>query len=137
MLQLPKRWPCLSQLQQPPGCLWCGGGHLNRECPEKTNTESAPRCCNCTLMEGQNPHPASYRGCSHANGELQRSRAQRATKGPSGRTFFSKFTSPQQTYAAALRQDKQHQLPQTTQTEQQFLPQKKFQKKGLSVQAPS
>jgi hypothetical protein len=47
------------------------------------------------------------------------------------------FTSPQQSYAAALRQDKQHQQPQTTHTEQQYLPQKEFQKTDLSVQAPS
>jgi glutamate synthase domain-containing protein 2 len=49
----------------------------------------------------------------------------------------SKFTSPQQSYAAALRQDKQHQQPQTTHTEQQYLLQKEFQKTGLSVQALS
>jgi hypothetical protein len=47
------------------------------------------------------------------------------------------FTSPQQPYAAALLQDKQHQQPQTTHTEQQYLPQKEFHKTGLSVQAPS
>jgi hypothetical protein len=41
-------------------------------------------------------HPASYRGCSHAKGHLQRRRAQRAPKESSGRTFCSKFTSPQQ-----------------------------------------
>jgi hypothetical protein len=87
-------------------------------------------------MEGENPHPASYRGCSIAKGELQRRRA-RAPKGPTGRTFFSKFTLQQQSYAAVLRQDKQHQQPQTTQTEQQYLPQKEFQKTDLSVQAPS
>jgi hypothetical protein len=45
--------------KQLPRCLWCGGGHLHRECPEKTNTESMPRCCNCTLIEGEEPHPAS------------------------------------------------------------------------------
>jgi hypothetical protein len=69
----------------------------------------------------------------------ERRRAQRAPKGPTGRTFFSKFTSPQQPYADALRQDKQHQQPQTTQTEQQYLPQEEFQKTELrvSVQAPS
>jgi hypothetical protein len=51
--------------------------------------------------------------------------------------FFSEFTSPQQSYTAALCEDKQHQQPQTMQTEQQYLPQKEFQKTGLSVQAPS
>jgi hypothetical protein len=64
-------------------------------------------------------------------------RAQQAPKEPSGRMFFSKFTSPQQSYTATLHQDRQHQQPQTTQTEQQYLPQKEFQKTGLSVQAPS
>jgi hypothetical protein len=26
---------CLGNCKQPPGCLWCGGGHLHKECPEK------------------------------------------------------------------------------------------------------
>jgi hypothetical protein len=102
--------------KQPSRCLWCGGGHLHRECSEMTNTESTSICCNCTLVDGEKPHPASYRGCSHAKGELQRRRAQRAPKGPSGRTFFSKFTSPEQFYTAALLQDTQHQQPQAPQT---------------------
>jgi hypothetical protein len=58
--------------KQPPRCLRCGGGHLHRECPEKTNTEYTPSCCSCTLGEGGNPHPTSYRGCSYAKEELQR-----------------------------------------------------------------
>jgi hypothetical protein len=33
-------------------------------------------------------------------------------KESSGRTFLSKFTSPEQSYVAALRPDKQHQQPQ-------------------------
>jgi hypothetical protein len=103
--------------KQPPRCLWCSGGHLHGECPKKTNTEYVPSCCSCTLVEGEKPHPASYRGCSHAKGELQRRKAQRAPKEPSGRKFFSKFTSPEQSYAAALHQDTQHQQPHTPQTE--------------------
>jgi hypothetical protein len=82
--------------------LWCGGGHLHRKCPEKTNAGSTPRCCNCTLVEGEKPHPASYRGCSHAKGEQKRRRAQRGPKGFSRRTFFAKFTSAEQSYAAAI-----------------------------------
>jgi hypothetical protein len=77
--------------------------------------------------------------------ELQRRRAQQAHKGSSGRTFFSKFTSSEQSYAAALRQDTQHQQPQAPQTYeksfllpvQQHLPQQEIQIIGLSVQAPS
>jgi hypothetical protein len=33
--------------QPPPRCLWCGGGHLHKECPEKDNSASTPTCCNC------------------------------------------------------------------------------------------
>jgi hypothetical protein len=97
--------------KQPPWCLLCGGGHLHRECPEKTNTEPMPSCCNCTLVEGQKPHPASYHGCSHVKGELQRRRAHWAPKGSSGRMIFSKFTSPEQSFTAALHQDTKHQQP--------------------------
>jgi hypothetical protein len=96
--------------------LCCSSGHLHRECSEKTNTESTPSCCNCTLTEGEKPQRASYRGYDHAKGELQRRRAQRAPKGPSGRTFFSKINSPEQSYAAALCLDKQHQQPKAPQT---------------------
>jgi hypothetical protein len=45
--------------KEPPLCLWCGGGHLHMEYPEKTNTESTSKCCNCTLVEREKPHPAS------------------------------------------------------------------------------
>jgi hypothetical protein len=40
--------------------------------------------------------PGSYRGCSHAKGEIQRRRFQQAPKGSSGIMLFSNFTSPQQ-----------------------------------------
>jgi hypothetical protein len=69
-----------ANLKQPPTCFWCSRGHLHRECPEKTNTESMLSCCNWTLVEGQKPHPVSYRGCSHSKEEPQRRKAQ-APKG--------------------------------------------------------
>jgi hypothetical protein len=43
----------------------------------------------------------------------KRRKAQRAPMGSSERTLFSKFTSPEQSYAAALRQDT---TPATTAT---------------------
>jgi hypothetical protein len=58
--------------KQPPRCLCCGGGHLHKECPEKENAASAPECCNCKLLEGEQPHPANYRGCRHAREELEK-----------------------------------------------------------------
>jgi hypothetical protein len=39
--------------RQPPRCMWCGGGHRHRECPEKENTQSIPSCCNCKLKDGE------------------------------------------------------------------------------------
>jgi hypothetical protein len=104
--------------KQPPRSLRYGG---DRECPEKTNTESTPSCCNYTLVEREEPHPASYRGCSHAEGELQGRKAQRVPKEPSERKFFYKFTSPEQSYSAALRQDNQNQQPKAPQTEEKSI----------------
>jgi hypothetical protein len=46
--------------KQPPHCLWCGGGHLHKDCPEKGKTSSTPACCNCQLAEGEKPYPANY-----------------------------------------------------------------------------
>jgi hypothetical protein len=31
--------------KQPPRCLWCGGGHLHKECLVKGTATSVPRCC--------------------------------------------------------------------------------------------
>jgi hypothetical protein len=45
---------------QPPRCMWCGGGHLHKDCPEKANNESTPRCCNCKLVDGEKAHPSNY-----------------------------------------------------------------------------
>jgi hypothetical protein len=70
--------------KQPPRCLWCGGSHLHKECPEKDNAASTPACCNCHLAEGEKPHPATYRGCRHAREELQRRKAQKTPKTVTG-----------------------------------------------------
>jgi hypothetical protein len=59
----------------------------------KRQIENYAPSCNSTLLEGEKSHPASYRGCSHVKGELQRGREQQSPKASSGRTFFSKFTS--------------------------------------------
>jgi hypothetical protein len=69
--------------------------------------------------------------------ELQMRSAERAPKGSTGMIFFSKFSSLEQSHAAALRQDKIHQRPQATHPVQQYLPQKEVQETGLSAQAQS
>jgi hypothetical protein len=45
--------------KQAPCYLWCGVGHLHKECTEE-NAASTPACCNCRLAEGEKPHPANY-----------------------------------------------------------------------------
>jgi hypothetical protein len=103
--------------------------------PRKTNAESAPRCRNCTLI-GENPHPASYRGCSHAKGE-EHNELPRDSLG--GRSSLSSHhhSSPTQLHYVKTNNTSNHKQHQQSQTEQQYLPQKEFQKTDLSVQAPS
>lgn len=97
--------------RQPPRCLWCGGGHLHKECPEKENASSTPACCNCKLAEGEKAHPANYRGCRHAKEELQKKKTQRTTKTTTARVFSSNITTPGVSFAAALRGRKEQQDP--------------------------
>jgi hypothetical protein len=70
--------------KQPPRCLWCGGGHLHKDCPENDNASFTPACCNCKLAEGEKSHTANYRGCSHAKDELQRKRTQKPPRPQEG-----------------------------------------------------
>jgi hypothetical protein len=122
---------------QPLRCLWCCGGHLYRECPEKTNTESTPSYCNWTLV-GQKSHPASYRGCSHAKGEHSE-----LPRDPQG--GHSSLSSPHQEIPTQLHRVKtintsnhrhRSQMENCLKPLQQHLLQQEFEKTGLSVQAP-
>jgi hypothetical protein len=119
--------------RQPPRCLWCGGGHLHKECPEKDNAASTPACCNWKLLEGENPHPANYRGCRHTKEKLQKKTAQRAPKPTTGRVFSATRTTPGVSFASALRGSTQ-QVQQ--QQERQVLPAARLAEKQ-SVPAPT
>jgi hypothetical protein len=131
--------------KQPPRCLWCGGGHLHKECPEK-NTSSTPACCNCRLVDGEKLHPANYRGCSHVKEELQK-KLQRAPKITTGRVFSSVRTTPGISFVVALRgSGDQQQQPQANQVPVATPPTKVKhntlapalqQTTGQSVQAPN
>jgi hypothetical protein len=101
--------------KQPPCCLWCGDGHLHKECLEKENTASTPACCNCNLQEGEKPHPANYRGCRHAKDELLKKKSQRTPKTTSGRLFSSNCNTPGVSFAAALRGSTPQHQPQAFQ----------------------
>jgi hypothetical protein len=69
--------------KQPPRSLWCGGSHLHKECPEKTNENSTPNCCNCKLGPEEKPHPSNYRGCKLAKEKMIRRKSQKAPAGTS------------------------------------------------------
>jgi hypothetical protein len=73
--------------RQPPRCLWCGGGHLHKECPEKVNTASTPACCNCKLAEGEKAHPANYRGAAMPRRKCRKGRG-RGHKNPQQEGVF-------------------------------------------------
>jgi hypothetical protein len=90
--------------------MWCGGGHLHKECPESVKETSVPKCCNCSLREGERPHPSSYRGYSHAKEEALHRRSQRSTpKETLARTFASRRTMPGKSLPAVLRGNPQPQ----------------------------
>jgi hypothetical protein len=95
--------------KQPPRFMWCGGGHLHKECPEKGNTASIPTCCNCKLVDGEETHSSNYRGCRHAKEEMRKGKLQRAPKSITGRVFPSSRTTPRLTYMAVLRSNTQKQ----------------------------
>jgi hypothetical protein len=89
--------------KQPPHCLWCGDGHLHKDCPENGNAASTPTCCNCQLAGGEKVHPANYHGCRHAKEQLQKRKSQRTPKTTTGRVFSSNLTTPGVSFVAALQ----------------------------------
>jgi hypothetical protein len=66
--------------KQPPRCLWCGGTHLHKECPEKGNTTSTQTFCNCWFGEGEKFHLANYRVCRHAKAKMQKQKPHRTPR---------------------------------------------------------
>jgi hypothetical protein len=126
--------------KQPPRCLWCGGGHLHKDCPEKGNTASTPTCCNCRLAEGEKSHPANYHGCKHAKEELRKKKPQGTPKTTSGGMFSSKPVTLHLSFAAALLGQADHQPHQetaaTTNCTETVPTKKKEHTRSLSVQVP-
>jgi len=82
--------------------LWCGGGHLQKEWPEKGKVHTTPSCCNCKLLEGTEPHPSNCLCSSRAREELLRKKVQKApAMTPPGGVFSSRFTTTDISFAAA------------------------------------
>jgi hypothetical protein len=91
-----------TNFKQPPRCVWCGGCHLHKECPERGNTASIPTCCNCKLVDGEEADPSNYRGCRHAKEEIRKIKSQRAPKTTMGRMFSSNHSTPRLSFAVVL-----------------------------------
>jgi hypothetical protein len=92
-----------SNCSLPPRCMWCGGGHLHKDCPEKENTSSTPSCCNCKLADGEKPHPSNIRGCSIAKEGVRRTKSQGEQTNTTGRvslqSVLPRFCPSRQRYA--------------------------------------
>jgi hypothetical protein len=74
--------------------MWCGGGHLHNECPEKGKTASIPTCCNCKQVDGEEPRPSNYRGCRHAKEDTRKRKLKKGSKSTPERVFSSSHTTP-------------------------------------------
>jgi hypothetical protein len=93
--------------------LWCGGGHLHRDCPEKDNSFSIPACCNCQLAEGEKAYLTNYRGCRHAKEEMpKKKKLQETRQNKTGKVFSSNFRRPNVSFAAAVRDQTKQQRQQ-------------------------
>jgi hypothetical protein len=77
------------------------------------------------LKDEESSRPTNYRGRSYAKEELQRRKNQRiSNQGSSGRAFFSKCTTPERSFASALRSSVESKQPSENQ-EESAGPQKK------------
>jgi hypothetical protein len=102
-----------AHFKQPPRCVWCGGGHLHRDCPGKENRESTPACCNCKLAEGEKPHTPNHRGRKLAGEEPQNRKTQKQqTKESAGRIFSSRLATSTVSFAGAVKGQQRNQTQQ-------------------------
>jgi hypothetical protein len=83
--------------------MWCRDGHLHKKSPGKGNTASIPTCCNCELMDTEEPNPSNYRGCTHAKDEMRKRKSQRAHRTATGRVISSSRTTPGLSFAVVQR----------------------------------
>jgi hypothetical protein len=118
--------PRLGQMQTtpppPPGCLWCGGGRMHRDCPEKENASSTPACCDCQPAKERKHIPPTT-----------------AAVGTPGKSYRRSFIKPQLSFAAALRgkADQVHQeVAASTREPEPPKTKSKQQEPGQSVPAP-
>jgi hypothetical protein len=95
--------------KQSPCYMWCGGRHLHKELPEKGTTASIQTCCNCKLVDREEPYPSNYRGCRHAKEEMWQRKLLTAPKTTTGRVFSSSHATPGLSFMVVLCSNTQHQ----------------------------
>jgi hypothetical protein len=78
-----------------------GGNDLHKDCAQKENTSSTPKCCNCQLVEAESAHQYNYRGGRHAKEEMQKRKSRRTPKTRTAEMSSSKFNTPSMTFTAA------------------------------------
>jgi hypothetical protein len=83
------------------------GGQQYKECPEKGNISSTPTCCMCLLAEGENPHPANYRGCRIKGGNAEKEVAEDTQDYVKVVVLFQPQHSRHVLRVCALRQDRE------------------------------
>jgi hypothetical protein len=112
--------------------LWCGWGHLHKDCLEKGNASSTPTCCNCQLTEGEAAYPFNYHGCRHAKEESP------GNTQKYNRVFSSKLVKSKLSFATALQGQMDKMTHQVTATSSRVPepPKPTQQETGLSVLAP-
>jgi hypothetical protein len=125
--------------KQPPRCMCCRDGHLHKESPEKGNTASIPTCCNCKSVDGEEPNPSNYRGCTHTKDEMRKRMSQRTPKTKIGTVFSSSHTTSGLSFAAVQRSNtQQQQQPQPPPVAQTCTPSLEAQPTSIkSVQSPN
>jgi hypothetical protein len=77
-------------------------GALAQGVPRERKYIFHPNMLQLRLAEGENPHPANYRGCRHAKEEMQRKKSQRTLRTTTGKEFSSNLTTSGMSFAAAL-----------------------------------
>jgi hypothetical protein len=93
--------------KQSPRCMWCGGGHLHKECPGHGNTTAILTCCNCKVVCGERLQTCKCRGCRHVKAEMRKRKSQRAPE-----TTTRSHTTRRLFFAAVQCSTQQQQQPQ-------------------------
>jgi hypothetical protein len=105
-----------SKCKQLPRCLWCGSGHLHKECLEMGNPASTPSMLQLPVSGGRESSSRQLSRLQTCQRRTTKRKAHRTLKTTTGRVFSSNRITPGVSFAAALRGSaEQQQKPQANQ----------------------